>query len=76
LEINQRREGVLTFWEDVARGAGGWRSYVGDDGGKPERGAPVISWLLWPGELAAGGRAGWVFLEEKGPAAFGVHWKG
>jgi len=28
LEINQRRKGVLTCWEDVARGAGGWRSYV------------------------------------------------
>ncbi|KAJ6889848.1 hypothetical protein NC651_023567 [Populus alba x Populus x berolinensis] len=23
--------------------------------GKPERGAPAISWLLWPEELAVGG---------------------
>jgi len=38
---------------------------VKDDGGKPERGAPVISWLLWPGELAAGGRAGWVFWRRR-----------
>jgi hypothetical protein len=25
----------------------------------------VISWLLWPGELAAGGRAGWVFWRRR-----------
>jgi len=52
---------------------------VKDDGGKPERGAPVISWLLWPGELAAGGRASWVFFGGEGSGRFwgsleGVRW--
>jgi hypothetical protein len=62
LEINQRREGVLTCWEDVARGAGGWRSYVGEEKTKREK-----SW----GDPLPGGFLPFVFVKEKGRVLFG-----
>jgi len=57
LEINQRREGVLTCWEDVARGAGSWRSYVGEEktkgkklGGSSTRGFSPVCFCKREGE--------------------------